>query len=214
MGLLLLWVVPSGTKHATHAAKQYAKGHYEFDMPRYAGSKHAFQWVGIEAISKLPDDLVIAATEVGLPGALNPRKVLIDMTGLNERMFAHQRFTAKRMFASYQPDLVYMPHDDYTNMHRSLRQSPEMRGYDLYERNRFSGGALAVAIRRDSPHFAALDRIVKSKLRRKKKKKKKKRKKKAEVEGDAGAPSASSSASSGAAAPHDVRAPTPEPTGR
>jgi hypothetical protein len=172
---LLMFVVPKGQKFAMQTVREWAQRHYRFDMARYGTSKHAGQWVSVSEISRLPDTLVVATTEVGLPGALNPRQAVIDLAGLNERLFAHQRFSADKLFSVYAPDVIYMPHPDYADMRKGLRKHPAMRGYDLYEREELPKGAMPIALRRDSPHFEALDRIIEGRLSGKGRRKKRER---------------------------------------
>ncbi len=164
--LALVWLVPRGVDQSVAVLRQWAKKAYVFDMDRYMATEHTRQWWGLAAFNKLPDDLVMAASEVGLPGAMNPNKVVVDLAGLNERMFAHQPFSAARLFEKYKPDVIYMPHGDYQNIHQQLRKSPQMAAYELVESSRLPRGSLAMAIRRDSRHHAALHKVLTRGLRR------------------------------------------------
>jgi hypothetical protein len=112
----------------------------------------------LDRFSLLPDDLVIAATEVGHLGAMNPRKTVIDLAGLNDTEFGRHPFSAKRLM-SLAPDLIYLPHPDYRGMNADILADPEFRArYELHSREELQ--ALPVAIRLDSPHYAAMERIV------------------------------------------------------
>jgi hypothetical protein len=114
----------------------------------------------LDRFARLPDDLVIATTEVGLPGVLAPRKTVVDLAGLNEREFATRPFSAERLFARYRPDLVYMPHRNYAEMARAIEKRLESEGYDLYTARQLGMDDFGLAIRRDSRHYEAMREIV------------------------------------------------------
>lgn len=116
-------------------------------------------WFRLNAVSRLPDDVVLAATEVGWPGVLAPRKTIVDLTGLNEPAFAVEPFSARRLFSLYRPDWIYLPHPSYEAMTRELLESPEAAAYEVYAAQDL-GVELGVAIRRDSPRFDAMRRIL------------------------------------------------------
>jgi hypothetical protein len=159
IALMLAFVMPPAAKNVVGLMRTWREDRYVFDMDRYSRSPPTSQWIGLAEVSALPDDLVLAATEVGLPGALNPNKVLIDLAGLNERMFAQQRFSAARLFEHYRPDFFYLPHSDYVDITTELLTHPAMADYLVYREHQLKTG-LGVALRRDSPHFDALRRIV------------------------------------------------------
>jgi len=120
-------------------------------------------WFKLAEFSRLPDDLVIAATEVGLPAALNPRKTIIDLSGLNETQFALKPFSFERLFAQYRPDLIYLPHPDYKEMIAAIIGAPEfISHYDLLDLKKMAGGPyqLGVAIRRDGRYASSLHTIA------------------------------------------------------
>ncbi|MGB8648191.1 MAG: hypothetical protein WCF84_23340, partial [Anaerolineae bacterium] len=73
-------------------AQQHLLGHFAF-FEDYGG-EWPYEWAGLETLSKLPDDMVIATTEIGVLSAANPRKTVVDMAGLNETGFAHDGFSA------------------------------------------------------------------------------------------------------------------------
>jgi hypothetical protein len=128
-------------------------------------SRAARLWFGLTRFSQLPDDLVIATTEVGHPAALNPNKRIVDLAGLNETRFAHEGFSADRLFAM-QPDVIYLPHPDYQEMNAALRTHPVLRDdYRVYTKADLGLGGYAyttldLALRKSSRHYAELERIV------------------------------------------------------
>ncbi|WP_437602038.1 hypothetical protein WMF28_10480 [Sorangium sp. So ce590] len=73
-------------------------------------------WFALDRVSTLPDDLVMATTEVGMLGAMNLEKTIVDLAGLNDRRFALEPFSADRLFEAYKPELIYMPHPHYVKM--------------------------------------------------------------------------------------------------
>ncbi|MFP4055640.1 MAG: glycosyltransferase family 39 protein [Candidatus Brocadiia bacterium] len=125
--------------------------HYRALMANY--------WYRLDAFSALPDDLVMATTEIGLPGAMNPRKTIVDLAGLNETGFALHGFSADGLFAKYQPDLFYL-HPDYAELNRAIRTHPRFAAqYEWVDRHAL-GTYLHVALWRRSGHYPAMRAIV------------------------------------------------------
>ena len=121
---------------------------------------HIWTWYRLDQFSALPDDLVIATSDVGQPGAMNPRKTLIDMAGLNETDFAHQPFSADLLFKKYQPDLFYMPHRDYVEMLANLTSNQYFQQhYDYFPAERLNS-PFGVAIWRDSKYYQQMLNIM------------------------------------------------------
>jgi hypothetical protein len=135
-------------------------------MGRFSVKAHAKEagpqgyWFKVDLFSKLPDDLVIATTEVGLLSALNPDKVIVDLAGLNERSFAHGHFQAAGLFEKYQPDLIYMPHPHYNEMVKALKKSPAFREYEAFDKESLGTKEFGLALHKRSPHYDAMKSIV------------------------------------------------------
>ena len=115
-------------------------------------------WYALDRVSTLPDGVVIATTEVGRPGAMNPGKTIVDLGGLNEPAFAMEGYSGDVLFHRYQPDLIYLPHPDYKELSAQIQNDARFReGYEY-----FPGGSLpipsvmGVAIRKGSPHYPGL----------------------------------------------------------
>jgi hypothetical protein len=107
-------------------------------------SKH--WWFRLAEMSALPNDVTWATTEIGLPGALNPGRTIIDLSGLNDIEFARHGFSAEALFRDSPPDLIYMPHPDYREMTEELIRNPRFRAaYDYYPA-RALGTRLALAV--------------------------------------------------------------------
>ncbi len=116
-------------------------------------------WYKLDEFAKLPDDLVIATTEVGFLSAINPNKIIIDLAGLNDRAFAQGPFDADLLLGKYRPDLIYMPHEDYKTLTKAILESRQFEGYQYYNKFHTQTRKFGVALRKDSPHFDAMNRL-------------------------------------------------------
>lgn len=94
----------------------------------------------------------IAMSEHGLPGALAPQIVIIDVLGLHDARFARHGFTAAELFRRA-PELIWLPHSDHVDMLREILGSEELWTHYRFYPDAFFHG---VAIRSDGPHAAAL----------------------------------------------------------
>ena len=120
-------------------------------------------WFRLVEFSALPNDLVIAATEIGHLAALNPEKTVVDLSGLNETEFAHQGFSADFLFQRYRPDLIYMPHPDYRPMLEEITHNPHFtEHYDYFSAHEINV-AMGVALWRESRYYPAMRAIVEMK---------------------------------------------------
>ncbi len=122
------------------------------------------RWFRLDAFSALPDDLVMATTEVGKPVALNPGKAIIDLAGLNETLIARGGFDPKRFFERYRPDLIYMFHPHYREMIRRLESDAFFKQRYHYFPAEHIGCAMGLALLRESPYYKIMHRIVKEGL--------------------------------------------------
>jgi hypothetical protein len=103
-------------------------------------------------VQPLPKGATIAATEVGYIGALAPQVNVIDMAGLNDEQIAVNRFSASKLLAR-KPDLIWMPHVQYTYQRGLLFTEPELLRDYLFVDGAASYG---LAIRKNSPYFSQL----------------------------------------------------------
>lgn len=135
----------------------WAQGFAVVDDYRNRGSGY---WFCLDEFSALPDDLVMAATEVGHPIALNPRKCVIDLTGLNETMIAHEKFSAGIFFSVYHPDVIFMPHVHYAEMISDITSDPFFRANYVYYPPQITGTELGISIRQNSKYYKRMKDIV------------------------------------------------------
>ena len=127
---------------------------------RYVSTKARSFWFALDGFSKLPDDLAIATTEVGLPAAMNPGKRIIDIAGLNENSFARHGFDARHLCEDLIPDVIYLPHPDYTTLIEALMKEPSfLREYELYPKQELHS-FMDLALRRNSAYFESMRAIV------------------------------------------------------
>ena len=115
----------------------------------------------LDEFSSLPNNLVMATTEVGYPSVLNPHKLIVDLAGLNETDFAHNRsFSAELLFRKYHPDVIFMPHPHYQEMIQMISQNSYFRDhYDYLSLHDF-GVKMGVALYKDSKYYQAMKKIV------------------------------------------------------
>ena len=134
----------------------------EFDILDTYKKRWQTYWFGLDGFSRLPDDLVLATTEIGLPAAMNPRKTIVDLSGLNETAFAHHGFSADHLFQTYCPDLIYLPHPHYTRIIEQIINSPFFIQYYEHFPALELGTEMGVALWRGSRYYpemrAVLDR--------------------------------------------------------
>ena len=168
MGLTLasFWLWPFVASQGTACAQAILRRQLDFDVYRHATrSGPQSYWYKLDKVAQLPDDVVIAATEVGMLGAVNPHKRIIDIAGLNEQTFAMSTFDAEQLLNDYRPDLIYMPHRDYREMREALTHSPAFKNYRWFDMKRLHTKAFGVALRKDSRHFAAMSKLFSSSAR-------------------------------------------------
>jgi tetratricopeptide (TPR) repeat protein len=131
-----------------------------FDLARFSQTEHSKYWFRLNQISELPDDLTIATTEVGALGAMNLRKQIIDMSGLNEPALALHPFSGDAFLARFTPDLIYLPHPDYRDMNRELSSAGGFRQYETFTNVELHTRDFGIAILRTGKYRDKLDAIV------------------------------------------------------
>ncbi len=117
--------------------------------------------VSIKLISALlkvfPDDFVFAATEHGFISGDNPKKKILDLSGLHNYEIAKNGYSEKVLIDS-KPDLVWMPHQDLTVLHHDIRSGSYFKENYEYLTNVYAFGC---AIRKDSKYYYELKQKVK-----------------------------------------------------
>jgi hypothetical protein len=109
-------------------------------------------WPGINLLTPLPDDLVLATTEVGRPGVMSPRRAIVDLSGLNDARVARGDWSPVQAVLAAKADVVYL-HPDYKGMNRSFAENARFNAE--YEPVQPQGPrALMVFARRDSKYHA------------------------------------------------------------
>jgi hypothetical protein len=138
---------------------QQTLGHFSVSENYRAGAPSAV-WRGLDGIAALPDDLVVATTEVGYPAAMNPTKRIIDLAGLNNTDIALGRVSPQGLLRTVLPDVIYLPHPDYREMNRAIRTEPDLLSrYEMFQ-GYPSPPALDVALLRASRHYSELRRFI------------------------------------------------------
>jgi len=104
-------------------------------------------------VRPLPKGATVAATEVGYLGGVAPQVNVIDLAGLNDSQIALNGFNSAA-FLARKPDLIWMPHVQYTYERGLLFTDPSLlRDYVFIDGAAFYG----IAIRKDSPYRAQIE---------------------------------------------------------
>jgi arabinofuranosyltransferase len=99
-----------------------------------------------------PPGTTFAMSEHGLVGAFAPGVVIIDVLGLHDPIFARRGFSVAELWRR-QPDVIWMPHPDHTQMLRDILDSEELWQHYLFYPDAYTYG---VALRQDGSHYAVL----------------------------------------------------------
>jgi len=135
-----------------------------FDMRKHSLEQGPQRyWFGLDRFSALPDDAVIATTEVGMLSALNLKKTVIDLAGLNEPKFALSKFSADTLFTAWKPDLIYMPYPHYTAMIEEIQRHPAFADYEVYSKAQLQTLEFGIAIKKGSKYYPQMDAVVRDK---------------------------------------------------
>ncbi|MGZ3476307.1 MAG: hypothetical protein ACXWUG_20495 [Polyangiales bacterium] len=132
-------------------------GRPHFRVREYFETYAAGSWPHLGPLLDLPDDIVIASTEVGALSVLASGKRIIDLAGLNDARFASSPFDPERLLREDRPDVIYLPHPDYVGMNRALIESARfVAEYDCQPHGK---GSYGFAVRKNAPHSADLHAI-------------------------------------------------------
>ncbi len=165
--LMLGCLLPSALTVSKGVGSRVYRGNLlNFDIYDNYRERLSSYWFGLDVFSRLPDDLVIATTEVGCPAAMNPEKQIVDLTGLNETEFAHEGFSADRLFETYRADLIYMPNPHYRGMiEQIVNHRHFVENYAHFPASTLGAG-MGIALRRDSEYYPPMHDIISSRTGR------------------------------------------------
>jgi hypothetical protein len=149
LGVAVASLLPQATRAVAELFRQPRFTHFTV-LDNFEHGFPSKMWLGLDRFSALPDDLVIATTEVGYPGVLNPRKTIVDLSGLNDLGFARDGFSAEALFARYRPDLFMIPTRHYAALRHTLLRHPEFRRDYRFFRPE---GSLGLGLRRTSRYY-------------------------------------------------------------
>jgi hypothetical protein len=110
-----------------------------------------------EAAVSLPPGTRVALSEYGYIGAKAPHVYILDPIGLHDPYFARHGFSAEAFFRR-RPDLIWLPHPDYSRIISEILDAGEFQAYDYYP-GAFDYG---LAIRRDSGNYQVIYDVVAS----------------------------------------------------
>jgi hypothetical protein len=127
-----------------------------YTIPAAAPLPDLDSWRASQEIAGLaaeaPPGTTFAMSEHGLVGAYAPRAVIIDLLGLHDRIFARNGFSVAELWRR-QPDMIWMPHPDHTQMLRDILDSDELWQNYVFYPDAFTYG---LALRHDGPRYAIL----------------------------------------------------------
>ncbi len=149
----------AGTWYQARAKSQALAALDGLSVPATEALPQLDSWQSSLEIGRLaaaaPTGTRFAMSEHGLVGALAPQATIIDVLGLHDPLFARAPFSPAELWRR-QPDIIWLPHPDHTQMVRDILDSDEFwRGYDFYP-DAFTYG---MALRRDSPRFVRLSTL-------------------------------------------------------
>jgi hypothetical protein len=146
----------AGRAYESRAQTQALASLDGYRIPAAASLPDLDSWQASHEIARLaaasPPGTTFAMSEHGLVGAYAPRAVIIDVLGLHDPIFARSGFSAAELWRR-QPDVIWMPHPDHTQMLRDILDSDELWQHYVFYPDAFSYG---VALRHDGPRYAIL----------------------------------------------------------
>lgn len=148
LGVALLGI--SWLKRPANLSRDWGK--FEIQHIYQAIGEH--NWPLLQEWDEFPDDLSIASTELGIPGALHPKKRIEDLSGLHSSEIEHG--TNVHWLLQLAPDVIYLPHPDYREMNRIYAESEEFQeAYQVYPASALQS-FLGIALHRESRYYEAL----------------------------------------------------------
>jgi hypothetical protein len=158
LGIALLYYGISGSLQLRKSRFDQEWGTFNTRLT-YQQKLHDY-WFQLDCISDLPDELVIATTEVGIPSALSPDKRIVDIAALNEpSLISNFGPTADAIISQFHPDVIYLPHSHYARLNRTFSKSDAFKRDYLLLSEEETQTAFPIAFRRSSPYFQELVNI-------------------------------------------------------
>ena len=146
----------AGRSYQSRAQTQALASLDGYRIPAAAPLPDLDSWQAAHEIARLaaesPPGTTFAMSEHGLIGACAPRAVIIDLLGLHDPIFARKGFSAAELWRR-QPDVIWMPHPDHTQMLRDILDSDELWQHYVFYPDAFTFG---LALRLDGPRSAIL----------------------------------------------------------
>jgi hypothetical protein len=109
-------------------------------------------WPCLAELNALPSSFSIASTELGILGALNTERRIIDLSGLHDADATHLGFDPDKLIHLQRPDLIYLPQADYAEMLAAILAHPDFARLYLVHTAAELDAFQGMALRRDS-HF-------------------------------------------------------------
>lgn len=110
----------------------------------------------LDALGRFPDDLSIATTEVGMPSALYPNRIVYDLAALNSPVLMAEGLTAATILKYCPADILYLPHPDYKQLNTDLAASSEFAAHYAVVPKDSLKAMMGVAIRKDGKYAGDL----------------------------------------------------------
>lgn len=107
-------------------------------------------WPYLDDVARLSPEISVASTELGILGIQLQNNRVVDLSGLLDPKLA-RGFDANHILNVQRPDLIYLPHPDYTKMRKSLFEHPDFERYYIVFSEQELQSWMGMAIRRDSP---------------------------------------------------------------
>jgi hypothetical protein len=122
-------------------------------------------WESVGAIEEFLNSsptsgFMLAASEYGKLAATFPRIEILDLVGLHDKTLATRGFSSDYVL-SRKPDIIWLPHDDYTGARKDIIQNPLFITNYAYYPGAFDYG---IALRIDSPKYGTFARLLDAQL--------------------------------------------------
>jgi hypothetical protein len=141
----------------SHVRKAYVG---QLEVAEIFGQFWSDFWYRLPEVTSVSPDLLIATTEVGLPGIMLPEGTIIDLAGLNDSDIAMNGFLASTFLNVRKPDVIYMPHPHYVRLNQALISYEGFQEqYDFYPMAEL-GTVMDVAVRREGMHYESLTALM------------------------------------------------------